>query len=112
MEYNWQQSDWRDFRYDLTDIEPILLAFAVDTRYITGVLQAMPNDLQIETVVQTMVTEAIKTSEIEGEYLSRQDVVSSATRDLQILSDWGLLSPSGGGRSIHYALNLEGQGWG
>lgn len=82
MMYNWELPDWPDFKFDLSSIEDTLLAFAMETGHINGLLQAMPNDLQMETIIQTMVSEAIKTSEIEGEYLSRQDVVSSIRNNL------------------------------
>jgi len=47
-------------------------------------LQAIPDNVQIETIIQTMVAEAVKTSEIEGEYLSRQDVVAAIRNHLGI----------------------------
>jgi Fic family protein len=42
--------------------------------------------MQMETVVDMMVAEAIKTSEIEGEYLSRKDVLSSIKKNLGLIS--------------------------
>lgn len=44
----------------------------------------MPEAEQTETVLQFLIEEAIKTSEIEGEFLSRQDVASSIRRNLGI----------------------------
>ncbi len=82
MTYNWQQLDWPDFKYDLLDAEDALFHFAEQTGHVTGLLKAMPEDVQTETVIDLMVSEAIKTSEIEGEYLSRQDVISSIRNQL------------------------------
>lgn len=82
MTYNWQQPDWPDFKYDLLDVEDALFNFAEQTGHVTGLLKAMPEDIQMEAVMDIMVAEAIKTSEIEGEYLSRQDVVSSIRNHL------------------------------
>ena len=42
----------------------------------------MPENIQTETIIDIMVSEAIKTSEIEGEYLSRPDVISSIRNNL------------------------------
>lgn len=42
----------------------------------------MPKDSQQETLIEILVSEAIKTSEIEGEYLSREDVSSSIRHNL------------------------------
>jgi Fic family protein len=84
MIYNWQQKDWPAFTYNLQDIEDILFAFAEQTGYIFGILKTMPEGLQTETMLNMMVSEAIKTSEIEGEYLSRQDVISSIRNNLNL----------------------------
>jgi Fic family protein len=75
--YNWQLSDWPQFRYDLTDLEGTLLAFADKSGQVKGLLKGLPEGVQTETIVDIMIAEAIKTSEIEGEYLSRSDVKSS-----------------------------------
>jgi Fic family protein len=82
MIYNWQQPDWPDFKYDLQDVEDALFAFAEETGHVSGLLKSMPEKMRIETIIDIMVAEAIKTSEIEGEYLSRQDVVSSIRNNL------------------------------
>jgi Fic family protein len=82
MIYNWQQSDWPEFRYKIQDVDDALLAFAEETGLISGMLNTMPEDMQMEAIIDTMVAEAIKTSEIEGEYLSRKDVMSSIRNNL------------------------------
>jgi Fic family protein len=84
MRYNWQQKDWPHFTFDPANVEDLLFAFAEETGHISGMLKAAPENVQIETLINTMVAEAIKTSEIEGEYLSRQDVVSSIRNNLGI----------------------------
>lgn len=86
MAYNWQQKDWPDFKYNPQAVEELLFAFAEETGHVTGLLKAMPEEMQMEAIINTMVAEAIKTSEIEGEYLSRQDVVSSIRNNLGINS--------------------------
>ena len=82
MIYNWQQSDWPNFKYDHREIDDILFSFAEETGHISGMLNTMSADMQMEAIINTMVAEAIKTSEIEGEYVSRQDVVSSIRNNL------------------------------
>ncbi|NIJ52768.1 Fic family protein [Dyadobacter arcticus] len=84
MQYNWQQQDWPDFSYNLSEIEDFLFAFAEETGHIGGILKAVPEHVKVETLIDTMVYEAIKTSEIEGEFLSRQDVASSIRNNLGI----------------------------
>ncbi len=80
--YNWQQPDWPNFRYELAEVEEMLFAFAEETGHISGVLKALPAPMQNEAIIDMMVAEAIKTSEIEGEYLSRKDVMSSIRNNL------------------------------
>ena len=87
MKYNWQQPDWPDFQYDLAVIEDGLLLFLEKTGRIGGLFDAMPGGLQTETVVEMMVSEAIETSLIEGEYLSRPDVMSSIKKNLGLATD-------------------------
>ena len=82
MIYNWQQKDWRKFKFDLQEVEDMLFAFAEETGQVTGILKALPEGLQTEALINIMVSEAIKTSEIEGEYFSRQDVMSSICNNL------------------------------
>lgn len=82
MKYNWQHKDWPNFHYSLADVEEGLFNFAEETGYMTGVLKSLPQEMQMEAIIDIMVSEAIKTSEIEGEYLSRKDVTSSIRNHL------------------------------
>lgn len=81
--YNWEQKDWPDFTYNLGLAEDKLFLFAEKTGYVTGIFKVLPEGLKTEAVINNMVAEAIKTSEIEGEYLSRKDVMSSIRNNLK-----------------------------
>ena len=87
MKYNWQQKDWPNFQYQTTDIEDKLFDFAQRTGRISGVLEGLSETEQTEAMINLMVSEAIKTSEIEGEYLSRNDVMSSIRRNIGLNPD-------------------------
>ncbi|MEK7764440.1 MAG: Fic family protein [Nitrospirota bacterium] len=84
MLYNWQQPDWPEFRYNLSGIEEALLTFAERTGRASGLLKGLTADAQLEATIEMMVVEAIKTSAIEGELLSRKDVMSSIRKNLGI----------------------------
>ncbi|WP_208420146.1 Fic family protein [Paraflavitalea devenefica] len=86
IRYNWQQKDWPNFSYSLEAVEDELFIFSEKTGHITGILKALPEEMQLEAIIDMMVTEAIKTSEIEGEYLSRKDVLSSIRKNLGLVS--------------------------
>jgi hypothetical protein len=45
-------------------------------------LKTLHANTQLETMIDTMVAEVIKTSEIEGEHLSQRDVASSIRNNL------------------------------
>lgn len=82
MSYNWQQKDWPAFRYEVGGIGDVLLAFAERTGRAGGLLEGLSPEARTETAIELMVAEAIKTSAIEGEMLSRKDVMSSIRRNL------------------------------
>ena len=82
MRYNWQQKDWTEFQYDLSEVEDLLFEFTQRVGRVSGLLEGLPEDMQTEAIIDLMVSEAIKTSEIEGEYLSRKDVMSSIRNNL------------------------------
>lgn len=83
MRYNWQQKDWPNFRFSLgKNTERDLHELSARMGRVSGLLTGLPQPLRLETLVETLVTEAVKTSEIEGEYLNRQDVMSSVRNNL------------------------------
>ena len=92
MNYNWQQQDWPNFKYDTSDIQEILFTFAEKTGHVSGILKSLPDTTQTEAILDLMVSEAIKTSEIEGEYLSRLDVMSSIRHNLGLDADPGYVA--------------------
>lgn len=82
MHYNWQQNDWPNFTYDLVPIEDSLLVYLAKTARLQGMLLALPEALRGDMVVDLMTMEALKTSAIEGEHISREDVKSSIRNNL------------------------------
>lgn len=85
MTYNWQKNDWPEFRYDLSGTENILPTLAEKTGHASGLLKGLTSDAQAETAIELMVVEAITTSSIEGELLSRRDVLSSIRNNLGLV---------------------------
>ena len=82
MMYNWQQSDWLEFHYDGKAINEALLAFMERVGRVSGLLEGLDDSDRTEAVINVIAAEAIKTSEIEGEFLSRSDVMSSIRNNL------------------------------
>ena len=82
MAYNWQHKKWPEFTYALSGIEERSYVFLEKTGMVNGILKSLPEAVKAEAIVEIMVAEAIKTSEIEGEFLSRKDVMSSIKNNL------------------------------
>jgi Fic family protein len=80
--YNWQQPDWPNFQYDLTQSYEKLLIISEKMGLLSGKIGHLSENLQSEAMINLMVEEAVKTSEIEGEYVSRIDVRSSIKNKL------------------------------
>jgi Fic family protein len=80
--YNWQLPSWTKFKYNLKEIEPLLLVFIEKSGISKGLTNALSKKQKTQTIIDVLVTEAIKNSEIEGEFLSRKDVMSSIKNNL------------------------------
>jgi len=82
--YIYQQSDWPKFKWDS---ESILLPHS-NVRHLQGKLvgkmETLGFKLRNEAVLETLTTEVIKTSEIEGQILDLDQVRSSIARRLGI----------------------------
>jgi Fic family protein len=85
--YNWQYKKWPHFTYSIEKIHPISIAFAKELGNVNGLMKGLNEELKQETLIEVLISEAIKTSEIEGEYMSREDVMSSIKRNLGLKED-------------------------
>ncbi len=90
MEYNWQLPGWRNFSYDEKAVEKFILAFAEKAGYVNGVVGTLGESFQLETIIELLVAEAMKTSAIEGEYMNRKDVVSSIKINLGLVDEYAI----------------------
>ena len=80
--YNWQHKNWPEFKFDSSSIDNELMKFMLKAGELKGIISALPEVISTETIIQIMVSEAIKTSEIEGEIINRIDVMSSIRKNL------------------------------
>ena len=80
--YNWQHKNWPEFKFDSSSIDNELMKFMLKAGELKGIISALPEVISTETIIQIMVYEAIKTSEIEGEIINRIDVMSSIRKNL------------------------------
>lgn len=82
MKYNWQQDDWPHFPYQPDQFTEELFEFAHLTGHLQGLRKGLPAELDTDAQVERLILESLKTSEIEGEYLERSDVMSSIRNQL------------------------------
>ncbi len=66
--YNWQQNDWLQFKFSLEAVLDDLLIFTEKAGRVSGIVEGLPEETKQDVVVEIILAEAIKTSEIEGEY--------------------------------------------
>ncbi|MCL1850905.1 MAG: DUF4172 domain-containing protein [Bacteroidetes bacterium] len=80
--YNWQFEKWAEFIYNENIINNNVLKFAELSGEIFGILKTFNSEKQQNEILDIMISEAVKTSEIEGEMLLREDVRSSFLKKL------------------------------
>ena len=82
MTWNWQQSNWPTFVWNQSRLIIAEQQFLVGGGVFVGAVKHLgEEDLNVLTV-ESMSTEALTTSEIEGEILDRASVQSSIGRQL------------------------------
>lgn len=82
MTYNWQQQDWRNFHYDGSVCTKLCEEIALKNSALGASLKVFSETVRIETVLETITLEALKTSAIEGENINPDEVMSSLRHQL------------------------------
>ena len=94
MRWNWQHPDWPAFRF-----RPALLAerealFLRQSGVVIGTVRHVPDEERLSLIIDLISTEALKTSEIEGELLDRESVQSSLRRQFGLQADAQRVAPA------------------
>lgn len=82
MMYNWQLENWPHFEYNSKKFDDRSTQFFKNAGQSSGVLAYLNSNEKNESIIQLLIQEAMKTSAIEGEMISRVDVVSSIRKNL------------------------------
>ncbi len=80
--YIYEQSDWPHFTFDETIVGERLPAISRGQGRLLGRMEALGFELQQEAELQTLTEDVLRSSEIEGEILDKQQVRSSIARRL------------------------------
>ncbi|MEA3118577.1 MAG: hypothetical protein QOI13_1847 [Paraburkholderia sp.] len=116
MPWNWQQPDWPLFTYDSSILEPLEKRFLLQSGEFIGAYRHVAADDRETIRIELISEEAIKTSAIEGEILSRDSVQSSLRQQFGIGTESPRVTPAERGISRmmvdlyqHFASPLSGQ---
>lgn len=77
MEYFWQHKEFPNFQFKIEDFMEQIGDFTLKLGEVNGLFQNVSEQDKNEVQLQITISEALKTSEIEGEYFSREDIMSS-----------------------------------
>ncbi|MFN9001707.1 MAG: DUF4172 domain-containing protein [Holosporales bacterium] len=93
MRWNWQQPDWPCFSYQSDVINALEKKFIYEAGMLFGVFTHLTAEEKLEISVELISSEAIKTSEIEGEILDRDSVQSSVRKQLGLQTPHRVFAP-------------------
>lgn len=96
MTWNWEQPDWPNLTWDGNRLAAAEQQFLLGGGVLVGTVKHLGTEEREQLIIEAMSTEAVTTSEIEGEVLDRASVQSgaspaTATRDLVDLTAKGAL---------------------
>jgi Fic family protein len=91
MMWNWQQPDWPEFTWDQRRLARAEQQFLLEGGVFIGTMKPLGEEDRKQLMVEAMSTEALTTSEIEGEILDRASVQSAIQRELGLATDNGLV---------------------
>lgn len=94
MIWSWQQPDWPTFTWDRRRVEAAEQQFLVGGGMLVGIAKHLGADQHNQLAIEAMSTEALTTSEIEGEILDRASVQSSVRRQLGLSADARRVRPA------------------
>ena len=85
--WNWQRKDWPNFSYDEQVLREFEEQFLKNSGEHLGSLKHISDDEKEILKVDLLSEEALKTSEIEGEFLDRDSLQSSICRQFGLKTD-------------------------
>lgn len=94
MTWNWQHKDWPRFRWNPAALEKLEQTFLRQAGMVSGCLKHMSEHEKTGLTVELISTEALKTSEIEGDILDRDSVQSSVRRNFGLDTDTRRIPPA------------------
>src|ERR1700720_1600852 len=94
MTWNWQQPDWPRFAWNPSRLAATEQKFLLGGGTFVGVIKHLGEADRNQLTVEAMSTEALTTSEIEGEILDRASVQSSVRKQMGFETDGRPVGPT------------------
>ncbi len=94
MRWNWEKPDWPNFAWDQARLEKAEQQFLLGGGVLVGTVKHLPEEDREQLTVEAMSTEAVTTSEIEGEIIDHASVQSSIRKQLGLTSDQRRVRPA------------------
>jgi Fic family protein len=94
MKWNWQQPDWPEFTWNRARLVLAEEHFLTAGGVFVGTSRHLREEERNRLTVEAMSSEALNTSEIEGETLSRASVQSSIQRQMGLAADSRRVAPA------------------
>jgi hypothetical protein len=87
MMWNWQQPDWPDFSSGKSRTDDFEKRLLLGAGLLFGVFKHLNEEDKQQLTIELISNEALKTSEIEGEYLDRDSLQSYIRRQFGLITD-------------------------
>jgi Fic family protein len=94
MVWNWQQAEWPNFSWDKARLVRAEEQFLIGGGMFFGTVRHLSADDKDQLKIEAISTEALTTSEIEGEFLDRASVQSSIRRQFGLDTDHRRVKPA------------------
>ncbi|PLW79192.1 Fic family protein [Cohaesibacter celericrescens] len=94
MTWNWQKTDWPQFSWNKQALKELESRFLYQSGILLGTLKHIDDEQKQHLTINLISTEAMKTSEIEGEILNRDSVQSSIRRNFGLNPTHSKASPA------------------
>ncbi len=94
MIWNWQRPEWPEFSWNPELLRRAEELFLLEGGMFAGTFHHLDADDKDHLVIEALSTEALTTSEIEGEILDRASVQSSVRRHLGLGTDQRRVRPA------------------
>src|SRR5258708_36913727 len=94
MPWSWQRPDWPEFVWDKDHLAAAEQQFLIGGGVLVGTVRHLGKEERDQLTIEAMSTEAVTTSEIEGEILDRASVQSSLRKQLGLAADQRRVRPA------------------